>query len=71
MFPHHKARQQAHKATEQVKNHLDEQEQFESACDAGAVRHILVHKGPAEGLLGGHLAVTGVESRSAGKPGKL
>lgn len=67
MFPHHKARQQTHKAADQVKNHLDEQEEFESASDAGTICHISVHKGPAEWLHGGQLAVAGIEGRSAGE----
>lgn len=67
VFPHHKAGQQAHQATDQVQNHLDEQEQFESASDAGTVGHIPVHKGPAEGLGGGQFALAGVERGSAGK----
>lgn len=67
MFPHHKAGRQAHQATDQVQNHLDEEEQFESASDAGTVRHIPVHEGPAEGLRGGQSALAGVEGGSAGK----
>lgn len=67
VFPHHKAGQQAHKATDQVKNHLDEQEQLESASDAGTVSHIPVHKGPAEWLRGGQFALAGVERGCAGK----
>lgn len=60
VFPHHKAGHQAHKATDQVQNHLDEQEHLEGARDAGTVSHIPVHEGPAQRLRGRQLALAGV-----------